>query len=127
MFGAKAGIGFGIDNPINWSLSNLIFPEVEIISYINVSEDCNIALISIGSYPGDSRQMNQSFISLRDEFSPVNIGTSEVYDTNFPDQFSLYMTSSHGVSKLDLKSLNENIFTNGFEGKIDENVCNNNR
>ncbi len=56
-----------------------------------------------------------TLVSIDGEFEPWYIGKMTVYDTNFPDQFTLFISNFQSVRKYDLRILNDDIYDNGFE------------
>ena len=116
LYGAKIGEGFGEININDLSISNLIFPQSEVIYYLNVSEDGKVAFVSYSNSVQPIPVMkNITLVSINNDFTPWEVGDAEVYDTNFPDQFNLYTTNIRGIQKYDLRALNEHIFSNGFD------------
>ncbi len=120
LYGARDGEGFGVINPVDYSILNLLYPETLTIAYLNVSEDGLVALVSTGlsqNYPYNqgTPDMDVTLVSINNDFSPWYVGEINAYDTNFPDQFNLYLSNFSSVRKFNLTILNENIFADGFE------------
>ncbi len=119
LYGAVLNQGFGELNIDDLSISRMIYPTSDYLYYLNVSGDGNVALIATTESPEylPFYDLNKqiTFVSNDNAFEPWGAGEMIISDSNFPNQYDLYIASNSNVKKFDLRGLNENIFKNGFE------------
>lgn len=111
LYAIRKDEGVGIIDTNTLEFDEMIYPSIESLKYLKVSDNGQIIMAASGNLP----VLEPVLISTANEFEPWDMVDLAMYDAEFEGSESLYIATMHGVKKVGLEFLFENIFKNGFE------------
>lgn len=110
LLAARAGVGVGLIDTSDYSISRLLYETTENVSILEASRDGAVALIGVGARPN----CEISLVPLKGAFEPWEIGPFPLLDEHITDSGQLILVSRYGVLTLSLEKI-DRIFRDQFD------------